>query len=645
MCGIAGFYQKELSVESMQSIIDSMSSTLVHRGPDAGGSWLDHNNGIALGHRRLSILDLSPTGHQPMLSASGRFSIVFNGEIYNHLDLRNHLAAEGRQPDWRGNSDTETLLYCFLVWGIEKTLKSAVGMFALALWDRQERHLTLARDRFGEKPLYYGEVQGGVFFASELKALKKYPGASFNIDSMSIPFLLRQSCIPAPYTIYKNIKKLLPGHYLTIRIEKGGVTIPAILPFWSFTDMVNRCLVNPFTGSDDEAIDYIEAELTNSISRQLLSDVPVGAFLSGGIDSSTIVALMQKQSSRPVNTFTIGFAESQYNEAHHAKAVAKHLGTNHTELYIQPKDALDVIPKIPHIYCEPFSDSSQIPTYLVSQLARKDVTVALSGDAGDELFCGYDRYIMAVQYWGEIKKLPIQARKALAWLIDYAPTTILLSLLMMFKRIAPIHEIQKKISSFSGVLRMRTDEDFFRRMTFKPTIGLCVNAETHPLTFGSHTSPLNASDTAHWMMAMDSLNYLPNDILVKVDRAAMANSLETRVPMLDHRFAEAAWRMPLNMKLRDGRGKWILRQVLYRHVPQVLVDRPKRGFGVPLDSWIRGPLREWAETLLDESTLNQEGYFNAKLVRKLFDEHISGAANRQHELWDILMFQAWKDVQ
>lgn len=645
MCGIAGFLQLNAADYSMQSAIDSMIAEITHRGPDDKGSWLDQAQGIALGHRRLSILDLSPAGHQPMLSNCGQFVIVFNGEIYNHLELRNQLNHTNQNSNWRGHSDTETLLACFATWGIERTLQSITGMFALALWDRQRRCLILARDRFGEKPLYYGNVSNGFIFSSELKSIKKYPKLNLEIDRASLPFLLRQSNIPAPYTIYKNIKKLSPGHYIQIYPENRTSYSASSKPFWSLIEMIGTCAANPFLGSAKDAIDMIEGALTKSIKQQMLSDVPIGVFLSGGIDSSTIAALMQQQSANSINTFTIGFDDSKYNEAIHAKAIAKHLGTNHTELYVTPTDALNVIPNLPTIFCEPFSDSSQIPTYLVSQLAKQHVTVALSGDGGDELLCGYTRYIIGMQQWGQIKKLPLKIRRLLATIIEIAPINFISQLTNIFNDKQQLSKIEEKINSLASILRLKSDADFYRRMTYKSSANLLANSESHQINLEIPYLASHTKDLAHWMMAMDSLNYLPNDILVKVDRAAMANGLETRIPFLSQDFAEIAWRMPLKFKIQNGKGKWLLRQILYRYVPQKLVDRPKWGFGVPLGSWIRGPLRDWAEALLNKNRLNQEGFFNAETVRYMFQEHIDGKGNNEHQLWDILMFQAWKECQ
>lgn len=649
MCGIAGILARQ-PISNLPAHVQSMANAIIHRGPDSQGVWVDEQDGIALGHRRLSILDLSPAGHQPMQSACGRYVIAFNGEIYNHLELRTQLEQQSRPPVWRGHADTETLLACFAAWGIEKTLKATVGMFAIALWDRQERSLTLARDRMGEKPLYYGWQNGVLLFGSELKALKAHPAFAGDINRDAITLLLRHNCIPAPYSIYKGIFKLLSGHYLTLQHDSDPASAQATA-YWRINDIISAGLAHPFGGNEHEAVDALEAQLKSSIKAQMLADVPLGAFLSGGIDSSTIVALMQAQSSRPVRTFTIGFHEKGYNEAEHAKAVARHLGTDHTELYVRPEDALAVIPQLPGIYCEPFSDSSQIPTFLVSQMTRQHVTVALSGDAGDELFGGYNRYLLACSIWNKLRFLPTPLRHAAASALRSIPPASWDALLKMAGPLLPkrLRAVQAgdKAHKLADVLPMENGQAVYQQLVshWKDPAIIVIGAR-EPATLLNTSSAWPPTDgLEHWMMAMDAQTYLPDDILVKVDRAAMANSLETRVPMLDHRVVELAWRMPLNLKIRNGQGKWLLRQVLYRHVPQSLIDRPKMGFGIPLDSWLRGPLRDWAEALLDENRLKQEGYFHPAPIRKMWGEHLSGMRNWQYYLWDVLMFQAWLEHQ
>lgn len=648
MCGISGFFQGPSTGVSLISNITRMNESIIHRGPDDSGAWLDESLGLALGHRRLSILDLSPAGHQPMPSACERYVIAFNGEIYNHLELRSRLAAEGKAPAWRGHADTETLLAGFAAWGIERTLQAAVGMFAIALWDRQTRQLTLARDRMGEKPLYYGWQGNTLLFGSELKALKAHPGFRGEVNRDALTLLLRHNCIPAPYSIYQGIAKLMPGHYLSIPLHDHAAARAAQpQAYWRLNEAVERGLANPFVGSASEAVDLLQGRLSDSIAEQMLADVPLGAFLSGGVDSSAIVALMQAQSRQPVRTFTIGFDEGGYDEAVHAKAVARHLGTEHTELYVRAEDALAVIPRLPSMYCEPFSDSSQIPTFLVSQMARQHVTVALSGDGGDELFGGYNRYLSARKVWGQMQRLPGFARHAAAGLLHALPAATWERLYDLAKPLLPkrLHLATPgdKAQKLADVLALVDGHAFFHQLTshWKDPASIVIGAR-EPQTLLTNSSAWPQTNSfEHWMMAMDAQTYMTDDILVKVDRSAMASSLETRVPMLDHRVVELAWRMPLDLKIRDGQGKWLLRQVLYRHVPKKFIERPKQGFGIPLDSWLRGPLRDWAEDLLDEGRLRQEGYFHPEPIRAIWAEHLSGRRNHQHHLWDVLMFQAW----
>ena len=579
-----------------------------------------------------------------MASASGRFVLAYNGEIYNHMDLRAQITALGRAPSWRGHSDTETLLAAIETWGVEEALKRSIGMFAIGLWDREQCTLSLARDRLGEKPLYYGWQGRGnaavLLFGSELKALRAHPAFQAGIRRDALALFLRHNYIPAPYTIYEGIQKLLPGTVLTLSLqEKEGRS----RTYWSLPDVAVAGLADPLQGSPEEVVGELETLLRSAVSQQMVADVPLGAFLSGGIDSSTVVALMQAQSSRPVRTFTIGFNEKGYNEAVHAKAVASHLGTDHTELYVTPQQAMDVIPRLPAMYDEPFADSSQIPTFLVSQLARQHVTVSLSGDAGDELFSGYTRYLVASGLWNKISAVPAPLRRLAArGITALSPHTWnKLTGWLPSSRAGSLWG--DKLHKGARVLDNQSIDGLYLGLVsqWSAPASVVVNGQ-EPDTLLTGLSPaLPGLDPVERMMALDLVTYLPDDILAKVDRAAMSVSLETRVPFLDHRVVEFAWRMPMHMKQHQGMGKWALRQVLYKHVPQTLIDRPKMGFGIPIDIWLRGPLKEWAEELLNESRLRSEGFFHPEAIRRKWDEHLSGQRNWAYPLWVILMFQAW----
>lgn len=643
MCGFSGFMTLGSPPQQTEALLNSMGRAIEHRGPDAGGIWYDGGAGIGLSHRRLSIVDLSPAGHQPMVSASDRYVIAFNGEIYNHQRLRSELTSTCQSPSWRGHSDTETILAGFDAWGIQGTVERTIGMFAFAVWDKQTRSLTLGRDRIGEKPLYYG-WQGDTFlFGSELKALKAHPAFKGEVDRDAVCLFLRHNYIPAPYSIYRGIRKLEPGCLLSISLSKPE---PKVWPYWSAVQaMTVRGGQSSFT--PNEVVDELERLAKDAIAQQMMADVPLGAFLSGGVDSSTVVALMQAQSSRPIKTFSIGFNEEGYNEAEHAKAVARHLGTDHTELYVTAEQAMAVIPRLPSMYCEPFSDSSQIPTFLVSQLAKQHVTVSLSGDAGDELFCGYSRYQMTSSLWRKLSMLPAPLRGVAAKVITAVPPHSWDRMAGLFPGAARFSNLGDKLHKGARVLSSRSvDELYLGLVSHHQNPSALVIGGIEPATLLTGNAPdLTGLSDVHRMMALDQMTYLPDDILAKVDRAAMAVSLETRVPFLDHRIVEFAWRLPLSMKLRDGQSKWPLRQVLYRHVPRELIDRPKMGFGIPLHDWLRGPLREWAESLLDESRLRQEGIFEPLPIRQLWAEHQSGTRNWAYLLWDVLMFQAWQEVQ
>lgn len=648
MCGFVGFLSEgQWSRDETASVLLArMANAIVHRGPDSAGYWRDET-GIALGHRRLSILDLSPAGHQPMHSVCGRYVLAFNGEIYNHLDLRRELEGASAISSWRGHSDTETLLAGFVSWGIRATVERCIGMFALAVWDKKERQLTLVRDRLGEKPLYYGWQGSGadacLLFGSDLAALKAHPAFAAGINRDALALYMRHNAIAAPYSIYQGINKLPPGYLLTVSLAQRE---PKLEQYWSLPQVAVNGVASPFAGSVADAVDTLEVLLRNAVRQQMVADVPLGAFLSGGIDSSTVVALMQAQSQRPVKTFTIGFNEKGYNEAVHAKAVAQHLGTDHTELYVTPQQALDVIPRLPSLYSEPFSDSSQIPTFLVSQLARQHVTVSLSGDAGDELFGGYNRYVLTRNLWDRISRLPQPLRRIVAATIRSLSPRALNAIIRPMQSLLPpslrMANMGDKLHKGASVLgASNVDELYLMLVTHWQPDDLVLGA-TEPLTcLRGKPLTLAGLDDVQRMMALDAITYLPDDILVKVDRAAMGVSLETRVPFLDHRVVEFAWQLPQHAKLRDGVGKWALREVLYRHVPKDLIERPKMGFGVPIDSWLRGALRDWAEDLLDESRMRQQGYFNPIPIRQKWAEHLSGQRNWQHHLWDVLMFQAW----
>lgn len=638
MCGFLGIYSfgNFSQINDAKNILRHMAQAIESRGPDAFGSWEDSEAGIALAHRRLAIVDLTHTGAQPMVSADGRYVLAFNGEIYNHLKLRAELVG----VVWRGHSDTETLLAGFEVWGVEATLQRAIGMFAFALWDRQQRVLTLGRDRLGEKPLYYGwqgqGAQAVFLFGSEVSALRRHPAFAAIINRDALALYMRHNCVGGEYSIYQGIHKLLPGHLLTLA---AGQTEPRVWAWWSAADVAQRGVAQPFAGSHEQAVDALESLLSNAVGQQMVADVPLGAFLSGGVDSSTVVALMQAQSSRRVKTFSIGFHEAGYNEAKHAKAVAQHLGTEHTELYVSAEQALDVIFKLPTLYSEPFADSSQIPTFLVSQLARKHVTVSLSGDAGDELFCGYNRYQLTARLWGKLQRVPKPLRRAAAAAITALPPARWDSVGSFLK----MSRLGDKLHKGAALLGHTTAAELYRGMVshWSEPDALVLGAHEPTSVLADSQLTLHGLNEVERMMALDMLSYLPDDILTKVDRAAMGVSLETRVPMLDHRVVEFAWSLPLDYKLRGGVTKWPLREVLYRHVPRSLIERPKMGFGVPIDTWLRGPLRDWAENLLSESRLRQEGFFNPAPIRQKWSEHLSGQRNWQHHIWDVLMFQAW----
>ena len=653
MCGVVGLLGARNTGLSDQ--ITRMAQIIRYRGPDDHGSWCDSTLGVGLGHARLSILDLSPEGHQPMVSASGRFVISYNGEVYNFVELRSELEAGGAK--FRGHSDTEVMLAAFEAWGLEKAIQRFVGMFAFALWDRETGVLSLGRDRLGIKPLYYGWAGGMFAFGSELKIFEQISGFDRLINRDALMAFMRYAYVPEPWSIYRDIYKLPAGCLFSTRPKQAHArqgfsphpddTQATWGPrrYWSARKVIEAGVSSPFAGSEAEAITQLDRLLREAIKLRMIADVPLGAFLSGGVDSSVVVALMQAQSTTPIKTFTIGFHEEDYNEAIHAAAVSKHLGTEHTELYVSPAEAMAVIPRLPEMYDEPFADSSQIPTYLISQLARKHVTVALSGDGGDELFAGYNRYFWGRQLWKQVSWLPQPMRRLMAKGIQSVSPSI-------FDRVSKslgslgsaMPSFGDKLHKLAEILAMKDPQTMYHGL-----VSIWKNAAQVVVDGREPLSTL--TDRQHWarlrdftlqMMALDLTTYLPDDILAKVDRASMAVSLEARVPLIDHRVVEFAWRLPLSMKIKNEQeGKWILRQVLYRYVPKTLIERPKMGFGIPISYWLRGPLREWAEDLLDETRLTREGYFHPMPIRKKWREHLSGQRNWQYLLWNVLMFQSW----
>ena len=643
MCGFAGFARPAGLNDQAESLVRSMNGIIAHRGPDGEGQWVDAAAGIALGHRRLAIIDLSATGHQPMQSDDGRYVIAYNGEVYNFRELAEELENAGLAPAWRGHSDTEVLLAAIVAWGIKPTLKRAHGMFALALWDRRERSLTLARDRLGEKPLYYGWQGHGsarsFLFGSDLAALAVHPAFEGEIDDGAIELLLRYLYIPEPHSVYRGIAKLSPGTFLTLHLASGREQIEV---YWDTLEEAFRARSEPFAGSPEEAVDALDRLLGAAVESQMVSDVPIGAFLSGGIDSSTVVALMQRVSRRPVKTFTIGFREGAFNEAVHARAMAEHLGTDHTELVLEARDALDIIPRIPGIYSEPFADSSQIPTFLVSRLAASHVTVALSGDAGDELFGGYNRHVFAHVRWPGISRVPRELRSIAGRMMLAVPPAVWdRSAGTLLRRSARF--VGDKVHKTAGAIASGTSEELYERL-------ITLNATAHDLMSHSENPGYPAwkdrpqmrdLSAAERMMALDAIGYLPGDILTKVDRAAMAVSLEARVPLLDPDVFRFAWSLPVEYKIRNGVSKWPLRQLLCRHVPEELVNRPKMGFAIPLGEWLRRPLREWAESLLSPKAIRDGGLFHLDSVQALWSQHMRGSRNNEQRLWPVLIAQAW----
>jgi asparagine synthase (glutamine-hydrolysing) len=658
MCGIVGVFGHTHDCDLMR-VAEDMTASLVHRGPDDDGFWVNDEARVAFGHRRLSVLDLSKEGHQPMLSKDGRYVMAFNGEVYNHQTLRKELDDVG-VISWRGHSDTEVMLEAIAKWGIEKSLPKFVGMFAIALFDRKERKLYLIRDRMGEKPLYYGWCAGAFIFSSELKALRKYPGFTGDIDRNALALYLRHMVVPDPFTIYQRIYKLQPGCIISLDLDSAvnypsGATphAPHIINgfslsrWWALRETVESGQ-SSLVYNEAGALELLESRLRDSINLQSLADVPLGTFLSGGIDSSLITALMQSESNVPVNTFTIGFQEKKYNEAEYARAVANHLGTKHFELYVTAKDALNVVQQLPYLYDEPFADSSQIPTYLLCSQARKYLTVALTGDAGDELFGGYNRYFWARKVWSKVSWLPSDTRRLFAKAIFSLPVRYWDAVYSLISYLLPssshLSFVGQKLHNLAErLVNIRNEDELFLSLVSEwtnPEDVVIGASEPETLLTRATDWPV-LPDIENRMMYLDAMTYLPNDILVKVDRAAMGASLETRAPFLDHRIVEMAWQLPLSMKLRNNQGKWALRQILYKFVPRELIERPKQGFGIPLGDWLRGPLQEWAEELISEKRLREEGYFNPDPIRSKWLEHLSGLRNWENSLWAVLIFQAW----
>jgi asparagine synthase (glutamine-hydrolysing) len=644
VCGITGIFRQHAESNSdLSQIVSDMALAISHRGPDDAGVWSDEEQGIALGHRRLSVLDLSSAGHQPMHSANERYVMAFNGEIYNHLSIRAELEASGLAPTWRGHSDTETLLSSFSAWGVVPALQRTIGMFAIVLWDCTERRLILVRDRLGEKPLFYGWVQGAFVFGSELKALRAYPGFDNAINPNTLALFLAHNVISAPYSIYQDIFKLEPGCLLSLdNVSLASRSIHSE-PYWRLSDVARAGLASPIK-NESEALLSLDDTLRKAVALQTVADVPIGAFLSGGVDSTTIVAMMQTQSNRPVQTFTVGFDEAQFDESLHALAIAKHLGTDHHELRVTSDDAKRVIPLLSGMYDEPFADSSQIPTYLVSQTTQRNVTVALSGDGGDELFGGYNRYVLGPKMWDALAWIPRAFRYGLGMGMQQLPVAPLNALVHLLPKAYDVANFGHMVRKMGCRIKAVSNQDELYRslVTEWPQAWQIVRGATYlPTILDDPELVADVLDAEHRMMLWDTVNYLPDDILTKVDRAAMSVSLETRVPFLDHRVVELAWRLPLHMKIRNGQGKWALRQVLYQYVPEKLIERPKMGFGIPVGQWLRGPLRDWGEILLDESRLMREGYLLPAPVRKMWDQHLSGRYDWTTRLWAVLMFQAW----
>lgn len=650
MCGVSGLldFRQGQRTEEIISTVERMTETLRHRGPDGSGRWVDAPAGIALGHRRLAVIDLSAHGRQPMVSVDGRYVLSYNGEIYNFRELRRDLESVGHR--FVGHSDTEVVLAAIARWGLQRALRCFNGMFALALWDRRDRRLHLARDRLGEKPMYYGWAGSTFIFGSELKALRAHPAFPARIDRHAVALYVQHSCVPGPHCIYEDASKLPPGTTLTVSLSGGAGCTPAPVPYWSALTAAEAGIAASADRSPPELVEELEALLLDAVRLRMEADVPLGAFLSGGIDSSLVVAMMQAQTAKPVKTFTIGVGDGDYDESVPAQRVAVHLGTQHTALRATPEDCLKVVPRLPSVYDEPFADSSQIPTMLVSELARREVTVSLSGDGGDELFGGYNRYTWCGPVWERIEGLPLHLRRAAAAALLAVPTASWDSL---YRRVRPalprwlrVRTPGAKIQRLAEVLPASDMDDMYARLqsTWQRADAVVLGAAAggplgkDPAGWPSFSDPLQR------MMYADTVGYLPDDILTKVDRATMDVSLEARIPLLDHRVVELAWKIPMCMKIRSGQGKWVLRTLLRRYLPADLVDRPKMGFSMPMGAWLRGPLREWAEGLIDGRRLRQDEVFNESTVRRAWHTHLSGRCDLHYRLWSVLMFQAWLEA-
>ena len=633
MCGIVGFVGQ---TKYPENCLKEMVNAINHRGPDSKGIWTDSDMGF--GHARLSIIDQSSAGHQPMHSFSRNYVMIFNGEIYNHNEIRLELDSFSKRK-WTGHSDTETLLEAIDLWGLEKTLKKIKGMFAIALWEKRTRNLFLVRDRMGEKPLYYGWVRNQFVFASELKAIKKFPKFNNSIDRKALALFLRFNSIPSPHSIYEDISKLEPGTIIQFNADSKKITKST---YWSTEEEYVKSSFSCFMGSSEDAVIQLESILSKAVSSQMQADVPLGAFLSGGIDSSLIVALMQSQSDNKINTFSIGFNDSAFNEAKHALKVSNHLGTNHHELYVNESDALEIIPNLPYIYDEPFADSSQIPTYIVSRFAKEKVSVSLSGDAGDELFGGYNRYIYANRVHAIVRRIPICIRRSFSKALLNMSEEKLDKIFGAMTR-KSYANIGDKIHKSASILSADSVHDSHFKLVsqiYDPENWLVYSSE-YKTKFNDDISRFTGLNSIEKMMGYDLITYLPTDILTKVDRAAMAVSLETRIPFLDPDVIKFSASLPMDYKIRNGTSKWILREVLYKYIKKELVERPKMGFAIPLAEWLRGPLQDWAESQLSEKRLSEEGFFNVEFVRNKWLEHLSNKKNWHHQLWNVLMFQSW----